>query len=151
MPDFLWTEGLLPTRFLCPWNYPGKNGRVAIPFFRGSSQPRARTQIFCIAGRFFAVWATGEARMDKELCMYAMLLSHVQLFETLMDCRPPGSSVHGISQARILVWVAISLLHRVFPTQGSNWSLLYKSVYLHYKDSVTPILFPIFSHIVDYP
>ena len=25
-----------------------------------------------------------------------------------MDCSPPGSSVHGILQARILVWVAIS-------------------------------------------
>ena len=25
-----------------------------------------------------------------------------------MDCRPPGSSVHGISQVRILVWGAIS-------------------------------------------
>ena len=25
-----------------------------------------------------------------------------------MDCGPPGSSVHGISQARILEWVAIS-------------------------------------------
>ena len=24
------------------------------------------------------------------------------------DCSPPGSSVHGISQARILEWVAIS-------------------------------------------
>ena len=24
------------------------------------------------------------------------------------DCSPPGSSVHGISQARILAWVAIS-------------------------------------------
>ena len=26
-----------------------------------------------------------------------------------MDCSPPGSSVHGIPQARILEWVAISL------------------------------------------
>ena len=26
----------------------------------------------------------------------------------LMDCNPPGSSVHGISQTRILEWVAIS-------------------------------------------
>ena len=26
----------------------------------------------------------------------------------LMDCSPPGSSVYGISQARILEWVAIS-------------------------------------------
>ena len=25
----------------------------------------------------------------------------------LMDCSPPGSSVHGILQARILEWVAI--------------------------------------------
>ena len=25
-----------------------------------------------------------------------------------MDCSPPGSSVHGISQARILKWVAIT-------------------------------------------
>ena len=25
-----------------------------------------------------------------------------------MDCRPPGSSVHGIFQARIMEWVAIS-------------------------------------------
>ena len=25
-----------------------------------------------------------------------------------MDCSPPGSSVHGISQARILEWVAIT-------------------------------------------
>ena len=25
-----------------------------------------------------------------------------------MDCSPPGSSVHGISQARILEWVATS-------------------------------------------
>ena len=32
-----------------------------------------------------------------------------------MDCSPPGSSVHGISQARILEWVAISFF------RGSSW------------------------------
>ena len=26
----------------------------------------------------------------------------------LMDCSPPGSSVHGIFQARVLEWVAIA-------------------------------------------
>ena len=36
------------------------------------------------------------------------LFSRVRLFATLMDCSPPGSSVHGILQARILEWVAIS-------------------------------------------
>ena len=38
----------------------------------------------------------------------------------LLDCSPPGSSVHGILQLRILEWVAISLLQGIFPTQGSN-------------------------------
>ena len=32
----------------------------------------------------------------------------VWLFATPVDCSPPGSSVHGILQARILEWVAIS-------------------------------------------
>ena len=39
-----------------------------------------------------------------------------------MDCSPPGSSVHGILQARIPDWVA--LLQGIFQTQGSNLSLL---------------------------
>ena len=44
-----------------------------------------------------AVWVSG-----------AQPLGHVRLFVTPMDCNPPGSSVHGIPQARILEWVAIS-------------------------------------------
>ena len=31
---------------------------VAFPFSRGSSQPRNRTQVSCIAGEFFTSWAT---------------------------------------------------------------------------------------------
>ena len=34
---------------------------VAISFSRGSSQPRDRTCVSCIAGRRFTLWATGEA------------------------------------------------------------------------------------------
>ena len=30
---------------------------VAIPFSRGSPQPRDRIWVFCIAGRFFTIWA----------------------------------------------------------------------------------------------
>ena len=37
-----------------------------------------------------------------------------------MDCSLPGSSVHGIFQARILEWAAISFSRGIFPTQGSN-------------------------------
>ena len=32
-----------------------------------------------------------------------------------MDCSPPGSSIHGISQARILEWIAIPF------SRGSSW------------------------------
>ena len=34
---------------------------VAVPFSRGSSQPRDQTQVSRIAGRFFTSWATREA------------------------------------------------------------------------------------------
>ena len=42
---------------------------------------------------------------------YIWLANSFQSGPTLcdsMDCSPPGSSVHGILQARILVWVAMS-------------------------------------------
>ena len=51
-----------------------------------------------------------------------------------MDSSLPGSSVHGIFQARVLEWVALSfsagvgslsLLQGIFPTQESNWVLLH--------------------------
>ena len=35
-----------------------------------------------------------------------------------MECGLPGSSVHRISQARILEWVAMPLLQGVFPHPG---------------------------------
>ena len=47
----------------------------------------------------------------------------VQLYLTIwdpMDCSLPGSSVHGILQARILEWVSIPFSKKIFPPQGSN-------------------------------
>ena len=49
---------------------------VSVPFSRGSSQPRDRTQVSCIAGRFFTSWATREAQKKEKL------LSRVQYFVT---------------------------------------------------------------------
>ena len=46
---------------------------------------------------------------------FALKLSRVRLFATPMDCSLPGSSVHGIFQARVLDWVAISF------SRGSSW------------------------------
>ena len=38
-----------------------------------------------------------------------------------MDCRPPGSSVHGILQARILEWVAISFSRGSSQPRDRTW------------------------------
>ena len=46
------------------------------------------------------------------VCVCARAQSCLTLYDP-MDCSLPGSSVHGISQARILEWVAIS--------RGSSW------------------------------
>jgi len=37
-----------------------------------------------------------------------------------MDCSLPGSSVHGILQARIVEWFAMPSSKGIFLTQGSN-------------------------------
>ena len=54
-----------------------------------------------------------------------------QSFLTLcnpVDHSPPGSFFHGILQARILEWVAISSSRGIFPSQGSNLHLLHWQV-----------------------
>ena len=75
------------------------------------------------------------AREVLELLSFNSSLNGVRLFCDPMDYSLPGSSVHGILQARILDWVAIPsskdtgvgsyfLLQGVFLTQGSNPGLL---------------------------
>ena len=71
---------------------------VAVCFSKGSFWPRDQTQVSFIAGRFFTIWANREA-------------PKIKLCPTLCNSRdysPPGSSVHGILQAKILEKVAIS-------------------------------------------
>ena len=50
------------------------------------------------------------------------VLIRVRLFCNPMDCCLPGSSVHGISQARILEWVAISFSRGSF--RRRDWTLV---------------------------
>ena len=49
-------------------------------------------------------------------------LSRVQLFYDPMDCSPPGSSVHEISQARILEWVAMSFFRE--SSRPRDWTCI---------------------------
>ena len=89
----------------------------AISFSSGSSQPRDRTQISCITGRFFTDWATRKA------VVFDVKWSPVtQSCPTLcdpMDYSLPGSS-HGIFQARVLEWVAISFSRGSSPSRDQT-------------------------------
>ena len=54
---------LFATPWNRPWNSPGQNiGMGSHAFLQGISQPRDRTQVSRIAGRFFIRWATREAQ-----------------------------------------------------------------------------------------
>ena len=62
---------------------------------------------------------------EKEV--HAKLLQSCPTLCYLTDCGPPGSSVHGILQARTLAWVAMPSA-RGFLTQGLNPCLFVSSV-----------------------
>ena len=49
------------------------------------------------------------------MCLCARLLQSCLTLCDPMDCSPPGSSIHGILQARILEWVAMPF------SRGSSW------------------------------
>ena len=71
-------HGLLPSRLLCPWDSPSKNpGGIAIPFSRRSSWPRDQTWVFCIAGRFFTIWAS------RKPYVYVKMWLHFFFFQKL--------------------------------------------------------------------
>ena len=58
---------------------------------------------------------------------------------SLMDCNLPGSSVHGILQARTLEWVAMPSSRGLFRTQRSNLCLL---CVLHWQVGSLPLALP---------
>ena len=69
-----------PTRLPCPWDSPGKKTGVGCHFLLQCMKVKSESE-------------------DTQSCL------------TLcdpMDCSLPGSSVHGIFQARVLEWVAIA-------------------------------------------
>ena len=81
-----------PARLLCLWDSPGKNTGVGCHFLLQCMKVKSESE-------------------DTQSC--PTLHGH-------MDCSPPGSSVHGIFQARVLEWVPLPS-----PTgrQGSSYLL----------------------------
>ena len=69
-----------PTRLPHPWDSPGKNTGVCCHYF-----------LQCM-----------KVKSESEVAQSCPILRDP------MDCSPPGSSVHGIFQARVLEWGAIA-------------------------------------------
>ena len=65
------------------------------------------------------LWTQQQGLCESESVSHSVMST---LYDS-MDCSPPGSSVHGILQARILEWVAIFFSRGIFLTQGLNLGL----------------------------
>ena len=74
------TQRLQPTRLRHPWGSPGKNTGVGCHF----------------------LFQCMKVKSESEVVQSCLTLHNP------MDCSLPGSSVHGIFQARVLVWGAIA-------------------------------------------
>ena len=66
-------------------------------------------------------------------CLLLFSCSVVSDSFVTLDCNLPGSSVHGISQARILEWVAISFSRRSsWPRDGTHVSCVGRQILHHW-------------------
>ena len=94
-----------PTRLGHPWDSPGKNTVVGCHFL-----------LQCM-----------KVKGESEVAQSCLTLSDP------MDCSLPGSSVHGIFQARVLEWgaIAFSKLASVWVNKSQN--TLQKSVFWWFK------------------
>ena len=66
---------------------------VATPYYRGSSRPRDRTWVSCIAGRFFTLWATREASVLMTVSFSSVTQSCLTLCDPV-NHSTPGLPVH---------------------------------------------------------
>ena len=84
-----------PTRLPCPWDSPGKNTGVGCHFLLQCRKVKSESEV---------------TQSCPTLC-------------DPMDCSPPGSSVHGIFQARVLEWGAIAF-SKVVSDSATPWSVV---------------------------
>ena len=90
---------------------------VAISFSREPSQPRDWTYISWI-GRQILYHSTTREALQSEVAQSRPTLCDP------MDCSLPGFSIHGILQARILEWVAISFSRR--SSWPRDWTRIFR-------------------------
>ena len=77
------------------------------------------------------LWGVTE-RGEDDIAAVAQPLSGVGLFCSPVDCSPPGPSVHGISQATMLEWGAISFSRGSSPPRDRTLvSCIYRWILYH--------------------
>ena len=87
------------------------------------AQENIWTSVFVIFYMLFHSLATSALSSGTMcVCMHAKSLQSCSALCDPMNCSLPGSSVHGILQARIVEWVAMPSFRE--SSQGSNPSLL---------------------------
>ena len=84
--------------------------------------PAVNLSLFQTLTFFFFVWPLCIGHMDFWYYFLLFKSSYLTLFGTLWTGSLPGSSVHRISQARILEWVAISFCRG--SSRPRNWTLV---------------------------
>ena len=88
---------------------------VAYPFSRGSSQPRNQIQVSCIAGRFFTVWATRQARRHVKCYKRTHLILATGHWSG--HCFSPTSQMRRLKQSSQVTYKVIQLVElRVKPS-----------------------------------
>ena len=92
---------------------------VAMPFSRGSSQPRNWTQVSCTAGRFFTNWATREAsRLYMSPLLWELLMAacvHASVCAKLLQSCPSLCDPIDIAQQAPLLMVATMSYSSFYP------------------------------------
>ena len=101
-----------PTRLPHTWDSPGKNTGVGCHFL-----------LQCM-----------KVKSEREVTQSCLTLRDP------MDCSPPGSSVHGIFQARVLEWGAIAFSVRCLILTILHLDLLLSSVSLSSLSTPSPLL-----------
>ena len=86
MSDSVQPHRLQPIRLPCPWNSPGKNTGVGCHFLLQCMKAKSESKV-------------------SQSC---------PTLRDPMDCSLPGSSIHGILQARVLEWGAIAFSEEAY-------------------------------------
>ena len=69
------SNSLRPHGLYSPWNSPGQNTGVgSLSLLQGIFQPRDRTQVSRIAGRFFTSWVMREAHMNNHISCHVWIM-----------------------------------------------------------------------------